>query len=148
MRETAKDPNRCRRDPGSTVRSPFPDGEGVTDRRAVCPDTLAALRPRPADAAAERRVTALVCNRAGRGLELGDPAQLAAAAYRARPVLEALGLIGETNWSPSRGERKRLGSKVVHGTRGAVDAHREAGHRFLDKACLRWLDVQSRKENT
>jgi len=86
----------------------------------------------------------IVCAIAGRGFDLENEAHRRAAARFARPALEALGLLGDDIRRLSRGERKIIGSRVVHGSRSAVDAHREAG-RALCKPCRQWARVDARK---
>lgn len=86
----------------------------------------------------------VVCGRAGRGRDVQDPAQLAAAADDARTVLDALGLLDGRDTRPSPGHVKDIGAKVVHGTRSAVQAHLDAGQ-YLCEPCRRWAQVQERR---
>lgn len=88
------------------------------------------------------RATITVCALAGRGLDVEIPQHLAAAARSARPVLEALGLLGD---EPIRMSRySKSASSVVHGTRSAAEAHQALGQ-ALCQPCQRWADVDSRK---
>ena len=89
----------------------------------------------------KKRAALTVCARAARGFDVQIPEHRAAAARLAKPLLEALGLLGKESLHSSPAPKL---SKVVHGTRSAVEAHRELGQE-LCRACLRWTDVESRK---
>lgn len=135
----AADPVACARAPERTVRPP---GEPVYADTYI--EQLARV-PVPATVPdAHRRVALLACGDAVADIELADPRQRADAVARARLVLDALGLTGDTSWRPSPGTRKQSGARVMHGTRSAVDEHQAAGT-ALCGPCQRWADVQSRR---
>lgn len=89
------------------------------------------------------RAALTVCDIAGRGLDVEIPEHRAAAARQARPILEVLGLLGEQALRSSERGRGKM-SKVVHGTKSAVDAHQDLGQE-LCPPCRRWAQVDARK---
>lgn len=98
----------------------------------------------PLAASAERHAALVVCDRAGRGLDVEDPVQRLEAAAAARPVLEALGLFEGMRGRLSPGERKINGAVAPHGTRPAAVRHRELGQ-GLCPACRRWAEVNEHR---
>ena len=102
------------------------------------------LAPLPVDGDAETHAALVVCDRAGRGLDVRDPVQLLQAAALAAPMLEALGLLGGAPRRLSAGERKINGSVAPHGTRPAALRHAQVGQ-ALCPACRRWAEVNERR---
>jgi hypothetical protein len=99
---------------------------------------LAMIGQRPAGTEAQRLTALAVCDRAGDGLDVQDPVQRREAAGLARPLLDALGLLGDIQ-PPA----KLNTVAYTHGSQSGVDHHLAAGHRTLCKACQRWADVHA-----
>lgn len=103
---------------------------------------LAMVGARPAGTQAQRATTLAVCDRAGLGLDIADPEQLREAATLARPLLDALGLLGG---SPPA---KVNVAAYAHGSQSGVDFHLAAGHLSLCAACQRWVDVHENRKQS
>ena len=104
---------------------------------------LAMVGARPAATEAQRLTALAVCDYAGRGFDLDDPVHVRAAARLARPLLDALGLLG----APQRPAKLNV-APYAHGSQSGVDFHLGAGHTSLCAACQRWVDVHENRRRS